>query len=202
LPIIKEESERERTLGYCRDLADRLGAQTFHGKGISVRLDTRDMNAGEKGWDWVKRGAPVTVEIGPRDMDNQSVFVGRRDKTRKERYGLARDAFIDGIGDLLEDIQKSLFARAKAFADEHTCDIDDWEEFQAFFTPKNQEKPEIHGGFALAHWCDGETCEEKIREELSVTIRCVPFERETGGAGKCLVCGEPSAGRVVFAKSY
>ena len=85
---------------------------------------------------------------------------------------------------------------------ENTKEIDNYEDFVTFFTPENKDRPEVHGGFAMSHWCDGEACENKINDELSVTIRTVPFDREDGGAGECICCGKPSSGRVVFAKSY
>ena len=67
---------------------------------------------------------------------------------------------------------------------------------------QNKKKPEVHGGFALSHWCDGEECENRINDELSVTIRTVPFDRAESGEGPCVCCGKPGPGRVVFAKSY
>ncbi|NIR82564.1 MAG: proline--tRNA ligase, partial [Gammaproteobacteria bacterium] len=81
-------------------------------------------------------------------------------------------------GGLLEEIQAGLLARTRAFRDEHTRDIDSWDEFVEFFTPRNPEKPEVHGGFARAHWCGEADVERKINEELSVTIRCIPLEDE------------------------
>ncbi len=202
LPIYRNDDEKEGVLTYCEELAAALRELTYRGKPLGVELDTRDMNAGEKGWNWVKKGIPVTVEVGPRDMASGSVYVGRRDRERNERYGQPKDEFVAGVVDLLEDIQASLFARAKAFMDENTRTIDDWAEFTTFFTPESVEKPEVHGGFALSHWCDGDECEQKINEALKVTIRCIPGDRGQDGEGACVVCGKPSSGRVVFAKSY
>jgi prolyl-tRNA synthetase len=79
--------------------------------------------------------------------------------------------------------------------------IDTWEEFKAFFTPKSADKPEIHGGFALAHWDGSREVEDKIKDELKVTIRCIPFDAPEED-GKCVFSGRPSKRRVVFAKSY
>jgi prolyl-tRNA synthetase len=202
LPICRKEEEKDAVLDYCEALAASLREVAYRGKPLGVELDTRDMNAGEKGWSWVKKGIPVTVEVGPRDMASGSVYVGRRDHARNERYGQPKDEFVAGVVDLLEDIQASLFTRAKAFMEEHTRAIDDWDAFTAFFTPENADKPEIHGGFALSHWCDGDACEQKINDELKVTIRCIPADRAESGTGACVACGEPSSGRVVFAKSY
>jgi len=200
LPIIRKKEEEADVLAYCRELADQLRKQTFHERSVDVVVDTRELNAGEKSWDWIKKGIPVIVEVGPRDMANNAVYVGRRDRSRKERTSQERELFI--IGSLLDDIQNSLFERARSFRETHTHTLDDWEKFKNFFTPKNKEKPEIHGGFVKAHWCGSSDCEAKINDELGVTIRCVPIEQEKSEAGQCLQCGEKSPQRVVFAKAY
>ena len=102
---------------------------------------------------------------------------------------------------ILGEIQKSLYDRAKTFRDTHTRVINSRDQFYDFFTPKNSGKPEIHGGFALADWNGSRQVEEQVKEDLKVTIRVIPFE-ETGGAGRCIFTGEPSAGRAIWAKSY
>jgi len=94
-----------------------------------------------------------------------------------------------------------LLERATKFRDEHTRKIDSAEEFRAFFTPANSAQPEIHGGFALAHWDGTRETEEKIKEELKVTIRCIPRDGD-GELGLCPFSGRPSSRRVVFAKAY
>jgi prolyl-tRNA synthetase len=200
LPIIRKEEDRESILAYCNELAASLRKQRFHDRDVEVVVDDRDINAGEKGWSWVKKGIPVRAEIGPRDMANDAVFMARRDTGEKQ--GVGKSEFVEGITDLLESIQQNLRQRALDLRAENTKEIDSFDEFIAFFTPENKERPEVHGGFALSHWCDGAECESKINDELSVTIRTVPFDRAESGAGSCICCGSPSAGRVVFAKSY
>jgi prolyl-tRNA synthetase len=202
LPIIRKPEEEESILAYCDELAARLRAVAYHERRIEVDVDRRDMNGGEKSWNWIKKGIPVILEVGPRDMANDSVFVFRRDRTRKDRYAAGKDAFVDGVSDLLDNIQQSLFQQALDRRAEHTREIDNWDDFKAFFTPENASQPEIHGGFAMSHWCDGVDCEARVNDALSVTIRCIPLDRESSGEGACVVCGKPSAGRVVFAKSY
>lgn len=202
LPIIRKDEERDSIIAYCNEVAEKVRKQTYAGRPVEVIVDTRDMNAGEKGWSWVKKGIPVRVEVGPRDMANDAVFVARRDKGPKEKYGQNKDEFAQSIATVLEEIQTGLFEKAKAYQEEHTRDIDSYDEFKAFFTPKNAEKPEIHGGFANSHWCDDPACEEKIKDDLKVTIRCLPFNRAESGAGECIICSKPSSGRVVFGKSY
>ena len=95
----------------------------------------------------------------------------------------------------------NIFEKAFRFRKENTIEIDDKDDFYKFFTPKNKMNPEIHGGFAKSHWCGSPECEEKIKEDLKVTIRCIPIDddKETG---KCIYCGEESNKRVVFAKAY
>lgn len=195
LPIIRKEEERAQVLAYCNETAALLRAQTYAGRPVEVIVDSRDVNAGEKGWQWVKKGIPLRVEIGPRDIENNSVYIARRDKGAKEKYGQGRAEFAASVAEVLADMQKNLFDRACAFRAANTKEIDTWEEFVSFFK-------EGRGGFALAHWDGTEESEQKINEELSVTIRCIPFDCEQSGAGQCVVSGRPSKGRVVFAKSY
>ncbi len=200
LPVIRTEVDRGRVMDCCREIAARLRAQYFHEREVEVVVDDRDINSGEKGWIWVKKGIPVRAEIGMREVESGSVFMARRDTGGKK--SLPKEEFISGIVPLLEDMQQGMLARAAAFRDEHTLEIDLLEDFKAFFTPQNSRCPEAHGGFALSHWCGDRACEQKINGELAVTIRTVPFDRDAYGAGACVCCGAPGRGRVVFAKSY
>jgi prolyl-tRNA synthetase len=105
----------------------------------------------------------------------------------------------------LDEIQAELLARATVYRDAHTVRIDSKADFYAFFTPKNADKPEIHGGFALAHWNGSAKVEQQIKEDLKVTIRCIPTPGQIPGAdepGHCVITGEASPRRVLFAKSY
>lgn len=101
----------------------------------------------------------------------------------------------------LDEIQQGLLDRAKAFREENTRRIDAKDEFYAYFTPQNKDKPEIHGGFALCHFNGDPAVEDKIKADLNVTVRCIPQDAEPED-GKCIITGEPSQRRVVFGKSY
>jgi prolyl-tRNA synthetase len=195
LPIIRDDADRDAVMAYCNETASMVRTQTYAGRPVEVTVDARDINAGEKGWSWVKKGIPIRIEIGPRDMKGNSVFVARRDKGPKEKYGQNREEFAASVPSVLEEMQQALFERACAFCEANTREIDTWDEFVKFFQ-------EDAGGFAMAHWDGTEETEQKINDELSVTIRCIPFDCEAGGSGKCIVSGRPSRGRVVFAKSY
>src|SRR5690606_3066532 len=138
-------------LEHCKRLREELKAVQWDGRPLEVILDDRDLRGGEKNWQWVKKGVPLRIEVGPRDIASDSVFVARRDTGEKK--GLARAEFVQTVGSLLDEMQRNLFERAKAFSEAHTRKIDSKEDFYAFFTPENADKPEIHGGFALTH-CD------------------------------------------------
>jgi len=202
LPIIKEESDKEKVLSYCNEVVGKLRNQQYSGNNIRVYLDTRDRNAGEKSWEWTKKGVPVILEIGPRDIKNDNVFVARRDRSRKERYSQKKDVLIDEITDVLESIQAALFDRARSFREDNTREIDDYNSFKQYFTSDKKDTSGIFGGFALSYWCGSQECENKINDELGVTIRCIPLDIKISSKGKCILCGKISTQKVVFARAY
>jgi len=203
MPIFRKTGDRESVMAYVNDLAAALRAVHYHDRPVRVEVDDRDVGGG-KSWDWIRKGIPVRVEIGPRDIAGDTVFVGRRDRTPREKESIPRTGFIDGIVDMLDDIQATLFDRASRFRETHTRVIDDRDTFNAFFTPENTAQPEIHGGFALSGWCGQDACENQIKDEMKVSIRCIPFSLPDGvsKAGTCVCCGAPATERVVYAKAY
>jgi prolyl-tRNA synthetase len=200
LPIVRKEEDRAPVMEYVDSLARELRGITYFHRKLAVEIDSRDIG-GAKGWEWIKKGIPLRVEIGPKDIAGDSVFVARRDRGHREKESIPRGRFVAEIIGTLEDIQKNLFRRALEFMKQHTVDIDDRKAFYDFFTPLNAEKPEIHGGFAMSPWCGSPECEARIKEDLSVTIRCIPL---TGNLepGACIHCGGKSEERVAFAKAY
>jgi prolyl-tRNA synthetase len=200
LPIVRKPDEKAAVMSYTESLARELRDVQFNGRRIRVEIDSRE-TGGARGWDWIKKGIPIRVEIGPRDIVQNSLFVGRRDTDHKDRSAIKRDRFIGEITKILEEIQNNLFARALNFQKTHTVEIHNKDQFHAFFTPRDQKKPEIHGGFALAPWCGADRCEEKIKEALSVTIRCIPFDTDSK-RGDCIQCGKTNSPQVVYAKAY
>ena len=200
-PVTPKPETRAAVLEAVQALAAKLRAQSYAGEPVRVEIDGRDIGGGVKNWEWIKKGVPLRVELGPRDLEKKSVAVARRDRAPKEKEFLATDAFVERVPQLLGEIQDGLLARATARRDAHTVSIDSKDEFYAFFTPRNSEKPELHGGFALAHWNGSPEVEARIKDDLKVTIRCIPFTKESE-PGKCILTGEPSPQRVVFAKSY
>ena len=199
LPIYRDDEERSEVLPYCEALKQRLEAEQYDGSRVRVRLDDRDLRGGEKKWQWVKRGVPLRVEVGPRDVKGDGVFVGRRDIGGKGQP-MSRDEFVGSVAVTLAEIQQGLFDRALAAREEVTVEIDNWAEFEQFFTPKNAERPEIHGGLALCHFVDTPEIEAKLKA-LKVTARCIPLDDQTQ-PGKCIFTGQPTDRRAIFAKAY
>jgi prolyl-tRNA synthetase len=199
IPVIPKEEAKDKVLAYCESLKAELKKTIWDGRELEVQIDNRDIRGGEKAWSWVKKGVPIRIEIGPRDVDSGSVFFVRRHTLAKE--SLPRAEFVAQACAMLDDMQKALFERAKAFREENIKRIDSKEEFYSFFTPKNADKPEIHGGFAFTHWDGSKEVADKIGADLKVTIRCIPLNMPSE-EGICPFSGNPSKQRVIWAKSY
>jgi prolyl-tRNA synthetase len=198
LPIYRGDDDRAKVREYCERVKKELEARDFAGEKIRVQLDDRDLRGGEKSWQHVKRGVPLRAEIGPRDLEKDSVFLARRDTGAKEAIG--RQKLVETIADILTDMQNMLYQRALKLREENTRPIDNLDEFKAYFTPKDADKPEIHGGFALCHWSEDPSVDELLKD-LKVTIRCIPLDAKEE-SGRCIFTGKPSRRRVVFAKAY
>ncbi|HSS16178.1 MAG TPA: proline--tRNA ligase [Candidatus Dormibacteraeota bacterium] len=201
LPVTPKEETRAKVLEACDKLAARLRETRYADFPIEVAVDGRDLGGGVKNWEWIKKGVPLRVEIGPRDLEKNVVEVSRRDQSVKAKESMPMEEFVARAPEILSSIQDSLYARAKKFREANTRVIESRKEFYDFFTPKNSAKPEIHGGFALAHWNGSREIEEQIKNDLKVTIRVIPLDNSSE-PGKCIFTGEPSGRRVVWAKSY
>jgi prolyl-tRNA synthetase len=208
LPVYRGDDTKAKVDEYIDALHRELSAQRFGGRDVEVEVDRRDLRGGDKVWEWVKRGVPLRVEVGPRDVDGETVMVARRDRPPKEKASMPRGELVAGVAGILAEMQKGMLERARALRDASTRPIDTRADFDAFFTPRSER--EIHGGFALSHWCGSPTCEAQVKDALKVTIRCIPLRGVEGAPweaslhedGPCIVCGAPGKGRVVFAKSY
>jgi prolyl-tRNA synthetase len=206
LPITARAEDPQQVLAYCRRLRDDLHA-TRYGEGrVEVTIDERDIRGGEKTWSWIKKGVPIRVEVGPRDMASDSVFAARRDQPVSQKHSIPRTQFISGITQMLDAIQNTLLERARTQLRTHTRVIDTKADFYAFFTPEGgksgeEEDTRIHGGFALTHWSGDPEIEPRLKSELGVTLRCIPLE-DHDGPGTCPFTGKPSTKRVIWAKAY
>ena len=162
--------------------------------GISVKYDDRDTQ--KPGWKFAEyelKGVPVRIALGPRDLENKTLEIARRDTLTKESFQWEEMPIAQKIGTLLDDIQERIYRQAFDFRKENTTEVNSWEEFKQVLEQK--------AGFLAAHW-DGTTeTEEKIKELTKATIRCIPLD-QVPEQGVCVYSGKPSSGRVLFAKAY
>jgi prolyl-tRNA synthetase len=204
LPIIQKAEHRQPVLEAVDKLRRNIRDLRFAGEPVRVEVDQRELGGGAKSWEWIKRGVPIRIELGPRDLAQGTVALARRDQPVKEKVFKPVPEVLAELPEMLSSIQNNLFARAEAFRNRYTVRIDSKADFYNFFTAKNPERPEIHGGFALAHWSGDPAVEEQLKNDLKVTIRCIPFDEEVKDEtpGKCVISGAPSPRRVLFAKAY
>lgn len=205
LPITFADNNPEKVVEYCNQLAEDLHSISYHDGAIEVEIDSRDIRGGEKVWSWIKKGVPIRLEIGHREVQENTVFMGRRDKGPKEKESIPRERFLNEIVRILDNMQQNLFEKAKAFRAAHMREIDTKEEFYEFFTPPSNNSGRsgtFYGGFALTHFSGHEETEHRIKEELGVSIRCIPFDQTKDSEGVCPFSGKPSKHRVVWARSY
>ena len=162
--------------------------------GISVKFDNRDTH--KPGWKFAEyelKGVPVRIAIGPRDLENGTIEIARRDTLTKEQFELSTQPIEEKISTLLDLIQKEIYNKAYSFQKEKTTEVNSWEEFKKVLESK--------GGFLSAHWDGTSETEDKIKDLTKATIRCIPLDQKLE-EGKCILTGLPSKGRVLFAKAY
>ncbi len=175
-------------------IADKLDPiiTALRSKGVTVRFDNRTTHKpGFKFAEWEMKGVPVRIAMGPRDMENGTVEVARRDLKTKEVVSL--DGIVDHVQDLLTNISANIYDTAKTYKEEHTTEVNSYEEFKNVLENK--------GGFISAHWDGTDETEAKIKEETKATIRCIPLG-VVAEEGVCIHSGKPSKHRVLFAKAY
>ena len=188
VPIFKTDEEHAAIIAVMEALAEKLKAAS-----LSVKIDDRDnVRSGFKYAEWELKGVPVRISIGPRDLQNGTVEIARRDTLAKEFVNA--DAAAGRIVDLMDEIQNNIYNKALKFREENTYVVDTWDDFK--------EKIE-KGGFLLCHWDGTRETEEKIKELTKATIRCIPMDTDVmKEEGKCVYSGKPSKQRVIFARSY
>jgi len=187
VPIYKTDEE----FAAISEVAHTLVTQ-FKKLRISVKFDDRTtQKPGFKFAEWELKGVPVRIAVGPKDLENGTFEVARRDTLTKEV--VLKDGIVNYVNDLLEKIQEDLFNKALNYRDTHITEVNDFEEFKDVLENK--------GGFISAHWDGTAATEEKIKDLTKATIRCIALDR-VDEVGSCVFTGKPSTGRVLFAKAY
>ena len=187
VPIYKSDEQRKQVVDKATELKTNL--ETVD---IRVKLDDRDTQ--KPGWKFAQyelKGVPLRIAIGPKDVKNNTVELARRDTLTKEF--VQQDDLVEVVKIKLSQIQKDLFQKALQYRDNHITQVENFEEFKKVLEQK--------GGFISAHWDGTQDTEDKIKELTKATIRCLPFDNDSH-AGKCVLTGNPSKQRVLFAKAY
>jgi prolyl-tRNA synthetase len=187
VPIFKGEEQKAL-------LDEKVHAMVASFKAAGIRVKYDDSDNQRPGWKFAEyelKGVPVRIAVGPRDLENNQVEIARRDT--KEKTTVSMEGITETVSQLLLDIQSNLFERAKKYRDEHITKVDRWEDFISVLDSK--------AGFVSAHWDGTPETEDKIKELTKATIRCIPLNNEQE-AGTCILTGQPSTQRVLFARAY
>jgi prolyl-tRNA synthetase len=204
LPIYKDAEQRTAVLGACDALKRELTDARYADEPLRVQIDDRDLRGGEKNWHHVKRGVPIRVEIGPRDLDAGVVSVARRDQPPRERQSLPRERFAAEAPAELGRIQDGLLERARAFRDDHTERVGDLGALEEYF------QDEERSGFAVAPMAaeaEEDPGFQELLKRLRITPRCIIGAAGENGAASsadrtCAFTGARGAAEVVFARAY
>jgi prolyl-tRNA synthetase len=187
IPIHANKEDEEKVLAKVNQVKSELEA-----KNISVKVDNREGRPGFKYFEWERKGVPVRIEIGPKDLEKKSAVVVDRLEGKKEF--IAEGDLITFVIEKLDSIQKALLEKSKRFKEENTREVADYEEFKKVIEEKQ--------GFIFTYLCLDKTCEEKIKDETGASSRCIPFEGGLGNAGKCIYCKNEAPNKVLFGKAY
>jgi prolyl-tRNA synthetase len=186
VPIFRTEEEKTPVM----EAVDRVKADLA---GLRVKVDVREgLTPGFKFNDWEMRGVPLRIEIGPKDVQNHSVALARRDiPGRDGKAFVSQDGLHQVVEKLLEEIQLNLLRKATQFRDDHIFDPKDYAEM----------KQVLEQGWAYSYWCGSKECEDQVKNDTKATTRCIPLNQSVE-KGKCIVCGQEAAEKVYFARSY
>jgi prolyl-tRNA synthetase len=188
VPIPAKSEEDQRRIS---EAVSRLVRELTAG-GCRAEADWTDKRPGWKFNEWELKGVPLRIEVGPRDLASDQVTVVRRDTRAKEQVSL--NGVVERACELLNDVQRSMFERARRFRDDNTATVDDYDEFKQVMQDRR--------GFIRAYWCGSPECEQKIKEETRATIRVIPEDADADGPGACVLDGQAASQRALFAQAY
>ena len=201
VPIIRDEAQRAAVLDYCDSVAKEISAQSYEGEPVRVRVDRRDDEATNKRWGWIKKGVPLVLEVGPKDIEKNGVAVVRRDDVAGKKTFPLRTEFVAGVVQTLTEMQSKIHARALEMQKSRTrTDIKTFAELEAYFGKNEDKNFSDMPGFVRAPWSGDEEATDAKLKPLGVTVRCLPFDQKVSGT--CVVTGKPAKYEAVFARAY
>ena len=206
VPVIKNPDDTEAVMAYIKALQADLAKQMPFGEKIRIKCDKRDKSSVDKFWEWTRKGAPIILEVGKRDVDGNNLMLKQRIyiNTPEGKQIVNRDEFVANAGKYLEDIQAAMFAKAKERLNANIrTDITTKEAFADYFANANEWIEDGRQGkvaFVRGKWC-GDAATEEILKQMKITIRCLPSD-QSGTTGECLLTGKPATTDVIYARCY
>jgi prolyl-tRNA synthetase len=198
VPILRGDAD-EAVLDYAKTLAAEIAAERYAGAEVRAIADLRDREAPSKRWEWVRKGVPLVLEVGPRDIEQDAVMVRRRDAEEPRGESIPRAEITARVPDLLEEIQVNYFGAASARLEARTArEIDNLDDFRRWFEDDDDSDS---GGFVRAPWSEAPESAAAL-EELKVSVRCIPFDQQLPSGAACVLTGAPAVVEAVFARAY
>jgi prolyl-tRNA synthetase len=196
VPITRDDPTA--VFAAARELADEIGGQSWEGESVRAEVDTRERRPADKRWEWIRKGVPIVIELGERDLEQGVVTMTRRDDPELTRDAIPRDGAAEAVLGVLGDIQLSYYQEASERLRERTReDITTLDEFREFFSGEDTDS----GGFIRAPWSEEPETIETMGE-LGVSVRVIPFDAELPGDARCVITGGPARVMAIFAKAY
>ena len=196
VPVTPKEDTKAAIIDACQALAETLRREhQYAGAPLRVHVDDRDLGGGVKKWEWVKKGVPLRIEIGPRDLESRKVCLQRRDQASNEKSFLDKEEFLRTASELLDEVHQSLLARALAFRDSNLSEVSSMDDFTKHWTAENP-------GWIITPWTGSREQEEELSKEHKITIRCLPIDMQDGNESPCFLTGTPTKQRAIWGRSY
>lgn len=200
IPVTPKEDTREAVIAACQALAAQLREQLYQGESLRVHVDRRDLSGGVKKWEWIKKGVPIRIEIGPRDLETHNVCLQRRDQSVTDKSFISQESVVKQIPAILDEIHQHLLAQATHFRDANITPCETVEEFEAHWSTENP-------GWLYTPWAGSPEQEEELSKRLKISIRCMPLpdaglpdSLQTGS--RCFLTGRETTCRALWGRSY
>ena len=196
IPVTPKEETRDAIIDACKALAEVLRREkSYAGQPLRIHVDTRDIGGGMKKWEWVKKGAPIRIEIGPRDLESGKVCLQRRDRAPMEKDFIPKEDFIRNVEETLHEIHHTLLTRTTELRDSNITDCNDLDTFHKHW---GQDQP----GWLLTPWSGTREEEEELSKQHKIAIRCLPNDLQNEKEEPCILTGNPTSQRALWGRSY
>lgn len=197
IPVTPREESKDSIIDACQALASTLREKRYGNEPLRVQVDDRDLGGGVKKWEWVKKGVPLRIEIGPRDLEEQKVCLQRRDQAANEKSFIKKEDFLREVEETLDAVHQSLLEKARSLRDDNITECSDLAAFESHWAEKNEDP-----GWLLTPWAGTREEEEELSKKHRITVRCLPIDQQAEPEANCLLSGKPTASRALWGRSY